>query len=276
MRIPILRAVVACALTVAFVSFAFAQRGPQQPPMIKEGVTEKISEHVYVIPDGNVGMVPNVSIIVGTTGTFVVDTGLGARNGQAVMREVDKVSRTADLYLATTHFHPEHDLGAHGFPPRTKMIRSRDQLAELQESGLETAKRFAGFSPASGKPGDTVTLSGTSLQGTTVVSIGGQAALNVVVVNGSSVTAVVGPNAVTGPVSLTTPGGTAVAPGVFTILSTSAPTISDFGPTTGGAGAVIRIMGTGFAGALARRRSSAVCFGESSIAIGTFTKSGSP
>jgi glyoxylase-like metal-dependent hydrolase (beta-lactamase superfamily II) len=148
MRIPILRAVVACAVTVACVSYAFAQRGPQQPPMIKEGVTEKISEHVYVIPDGNVGMVPNVSIIVGTTGTFVVDTGLGARNGQAVMREVDKVSKTADLYLATTHFHPEHDLGANGFPPRTKMIRSRDQLAELQEGGLEMAKRFASFSPA--------------------------------------------------------------------------------------------------------------------------------
>ncbi|HET9362512.1 MAG TPA: hypothetical protein VFO58_22335, partial [Vicinamibacterales bacterium] len=148
MRIPILRPVVACAVTVAFVSFAFAQRGPQQPPMVKEGVTEKISEHVYVIPDGNVGMVPNVSIIVGTTGTFVVDTGLGARNGQAVMREVDKVSKNADLYLASTHFHPEHDLGANGFPPRTKMIRSRDQLAELQEGGLDMAKRFASFSPA--------------------------------------------------------------------------------------------------------------------------------
>jgi glyoxylase-like metal-dependent hydrolase (beta-lactamase superfamily II) len=148
MQIPIPRAVVACALTFAFVSFAFAQRGPQQPPMVKEGVTEKISEHVYVIPDGNVGMVPNVSIIVGTTGTFVVDTGLGTRNGQAVMREVDKVSRNGDLYLASTHFHPEHDLGANGFPPRTKMIRSRDQLAELQEAGLEMAKRFASFSPA--------------------------------------------------------------------------------------------------------------------------------
>jgi glyoxylase-like metal-dependent hydrolase (beta-lactamase superfamily II) len=143
----ILRVVVFCALTGAFVSIAVAQRGPQQPPLVKEGVTEKISEHVYVIPDGNVGMVPNVTIVVGTTGTFVVDTGMGARNGQAVMREVDKVSKTPDLFLATTHFHPEHDLGAHGFPPRTKMIRSRDQQAELQEAGLEMAKRFASFSP---------------------------------------------------------------------------------------------------------------------------------
>jgi glyoxylase-like metal-dependent hydrolase (beta-lactamase superfamily II) len=123
-----------------------AQRGPLQPPLIKEGVTEKITEHVYVIPDGSVPIVPNVGIIVGTKGALVVDTGLGARNGQAIMREVAKVNKGGDLYLAVTHFHPEHDLGAGGFPANTKMIRSRDQQADIDEFGLETAKRFAGFS----------------------------------------------------------------------------------------------------------------------------------
>ena len=123
-----------------------AQRGPQQPPLIKEGVTEKITEHVYVIPDGSVPIVPNVGIIVGSKGALVVDTGLGARNGQAIMREVAKVNKGGELYLAVTHFHPEHDLGAGGFPANTKMIRSRDQQADIDEFGLETAKRFAGFS----------------------------------------------------------------------------------------------------------------------------------
>src|SRR5262245_13962927 len=123
-----------------------AQRGPQQPPLIKEGVTEKITEHVYVIPDGSVPIVPNVGIIVGSKGALVVDTGLGARNGEAIMREVAKVKKGGDLYLAVTHVHPEHDLGAGGFPANTKMIRSRDQVAEIDESGLETAKRFASFS----------------------------------------------------------------------------------------------------------------------------------
>ena len=64
-----------------------AQRGqPLPPPMIKEGVTQKIAEHVYVIPDFDVVLVPNVSIVVGTRGTLVVDTGMGAKNGQAVRR----------------------------------------------------------------------------------------------------------------------------------------------------------------------------------------------
>jgi glyoxylase-like metal-dependent hydrolase (beta-lactamase superfamily II) len=123
-----------------------AQRGPLQPPLVKEGVTEKISDHVYVIPDGSVPVVPNVGIIVGSRGAFVVDTGLGARNGQAIMREVAKVSKAGELYLAVTHFHPEHDLGAGGFPATAKMLRSRNQQADIDEFGLETAKRFAGFS----------------------------------------------------------------------------------------------------------------------------------
>ena len=126
---------------------ASAQRGPLQPPLIKEGVTEKVSEHVYAIPDGSVPLVPNVAIIVGSKGTLVVDTGLGAKNGEAIMREVGKVRKGGDLYLAVTHFHPEHDLGAGGFPATTKMLRSRDQQADIDEFGLETTKRFASFSP---------------------------------------------------------------------------------------------------------------------------------
>jgi len=135
-------AVAACIL----LGQVAAQRGPQQPPLIKEGATEKISDHVYVIPDGSVPVVPNVGIIVGSRATFVVDTGLGARNGQAIMREVGKVSKNGELYLAVTHFHPEHDLGAGGFPANTKMLRSRDQQADIDEFGLDTAKRFASFS----------------------------------------------------------------------------------------------------------------------------------
>jgi glyoxylase-like metal-dependent hydrolase (beta-lactamase superfamily II) len=130
---------------------AAAQRATQQPlpePLVREGVTQKISDHVYVIPDASVTLVPNVGIIAGSRGVLVVDTGLGNRNGQTVLREVEKISRTGDLYLATTHIHPEHDLGAGAFPARTRMIRSRDQEMEIAETGLQLSQRFSGFSPA--------------------------------------------------------------------------------------------------------------------------------
>lgn len=128
-----------------------AQRGPLPAPMIKEGVTQKIAEHVYVIPDFDMVLVPNVTIVVGSRGALVVDTGMGARNGQAIMREVEKVSKGQELYLVATHIHPEHDLGAGGFPARTKMVRSKEQEADIQETGLSTARIFANFSPVIGE-----------------------------------------------------------------------------------------------------------------------------
>lgn len=160
-----MRALTSAALALSFVFAALATgigqsqtpgrrgapgpggRGAAPPPLVRADATEKISEHVYVIPDDNVGMVPNVGIIVGSRATLVVDTGLGARNGRTVMSEVEKVSPNEELYLVTTHVHPEHDLGAGGFPAHTQMIRSRDQVAEIKETGLQMAKAFSGFSP---------------------------------------------------------------------------------------------------------------------------------
>jgi glyoxylase-like metal-dependent hydrolase (beta-lactamase superfamily II) len=136
-------------IVFAAVGVAAAVSALAQPinPVVREGVTEKISDHVYVIPDASVPLVPNVGIIVGTRGTFVVDTGLGPRNGEAVLRETKKVARGAELYLATTHFHPEHDLGASAFPANTQLLRSTDQQKDIDEFGLQLAKTFSGRSP---------------------------------------------------------------------------------------------------------------------------------
>jgi glyoxylase-like metal-dependent hydrolase (beta-lactamase superfamily II) len=113
----------------------------QQPapptPLIRENVTVKLSEHVYAIPDGNVGGVPNVGIIVGSKATLVVDTGLGLRNGQTVLREVGKVSKNGDLYIVATHFHSEHTLGEAAFPASAKLIRARAQQRDIDEFGVQ-------------------------------------------------------------------------------------------------------------------------------------------
>ena len=125
--------------------------GNLPPPMVKEGVTVKVAPHSYVIPDGNVVLVPNVGIVVGSKATLVVDTGMGPKNGAAVMREVAKVSRNTDLYLVTTHFHAEHVAGIAAFPPQTKYVISRMQQQDLDELGADLTKRFAGGSPVMGE-----------------------------------------------------------------------------------------------------------------------------
>jgi glyoxylase-like metal-dependent hydrolase (beta-lactamase superfamily II) len=116
-------------------------------PLVREGVTEKISEHVYVIPDNNVGAVPNVGFIVGTRATLIVDTGMGKQNGETVLREAQKLNSKNALYLVTTHIHPEHDLGAHAFPTTTKLIRARAQVDEIASAGMATANAFRSRSP---------------------------------------------------------------------------------------------------------------------------------
>ena len=98
----------------------FFQQATPPVPLIRENVTVKVSEHVYVISDGSVGGVPNVGIIVGNKATLVVDTGLGPRNGQTVLKEVGKVSKNADLLVMATHFHAEHVLGESAFPSTAK------------------------------------------------------------------------------------------------------------------------------------------------------------
>jgi glyoxylase-like metal-dependent hydrolase (beta-lactamase superfamily II) len=144
----------AAAAGVALWSNIMAGQQPPQnlpDPIVRENVTVKLAPHSYVIPDGNVVLVPNIGIVVGTGATLVVDTGMGPRNGAAVMREVGKVSRNSKIFLVTTHFHAEHVAGISAFPAGTTYIISRQQQKDLDELGPDLTKRFATFSPGIGE-----------------------------------------------------------------------------------------------------------------------------
>ena len=117
-------------------------------PIVKEGKTVKVSPHVYLIPDERVGMVPNVGIIVGTRATLVVDPGMGQKSGEAVLREMDKVSKNKDIYLVNTHFHPEHTTGDLAFPASAKLLRAAAQQEDVDEMGMKWVAIFANRGPA--------------------------------------------------------------------------------------------------------------------------------
>ena len=133
-----------CAVAVAAVSPVMAQVAP---PVVREGVTVKVSEHVYVIPDGKVGAVPNVGIVVGTRGTLVVDPGMGRASGDAVLNEVKKIGKGGELYIVNTHFHPEHTTGELAFPPGAKVLRAAAQQRDIDEVGLKWVETFRARSP---------------------------------------------------------------------------------------------------------------------------------
>jgi glyoxylase-like metal-dependent hydrolase (beta-lactamase superfamily II) len=144
-----MRSSLRCIVTALALLGAAAPLVAQTPPapIVKVEGLRQISPHVHIIPDNSVPLVPNVGYIVGDRAALVIDTGLGPRNGAAVYEVAKRLAGAKALYLVTTHFHPEHDLGAQAFPDSTKLIRSTDQVKEIAESGLQLAKVFASRSP---------------------------------------------------------------------------------------------------------------------------------
>src|SRR5258707_7800675 len=105
-------------MTSAVVA-AWAQDGAGTSPL-------KLSDHVTVVLQGQPGAQSNVGIVVGSKGTLVIDSGLGPRNGAILATLARQLAPTATtLYVAATHFHPEHMMGESGFPASAIIVRSK-------------------------------------------------------------------------------------------------------------------------------------------------------
>ena len=75
----------------------------------------------------------------------MIDPGLGKRNGEAVLREVAKVSKNTELFVASTHFHAEHTTGIVAFPAPAKYVNSTVQDEEFSPlRGGSSSRRFLG------------------------------------------------------------------------------------------------------------------------------------
>jgi IPT/TIG domain len=116
------------------------------------------------------------------------------------------------------------------------------------------APTISGFSPPSGPVGTSVTITGTDLTGASAVTFHGTSATTFSVDSATQVTATVPPGATTGPIAVTTAGGTATSASDFTV-TVPAPTVSSFTPASGAVGTVVTVNGTNMASA------SAVSFG---------------
>ena len=134
----------AALLILAIPAMAQQPAATAPPSLVREGVTEQLTPHVWAIPDGSANLVPNVGIVVGKKAVLVVDTGMGARNAETVLKEVAKVGAGKPIYIVTTHVHPEHDMGAHAFPKDSRLIRSKTQVEDIADgAGMRLVPVFA-------------------------------------------------------------------------------------------------------------------------------------
>jgi hypothetical protein len=110
------------------------------------------------------------------------------------------------------------------------------------------APSISGYSPSSGPVGTSVTISGSGFTGATSVTFNGAPA-TFTVNSDTQVTATVPSDATSGPIGVTTPGGTATSSSSFTVtVPPAAPSISGFSPTSGRQGTVVTVTGGGFTG----------------------------
>jgi glyoxylase-like metal-dependent hydrolase (beta-lactamase superfamily II) len=138
---PSTYAIVCAASALLALPFLRAQNSAAQQG-VPENAVMRVSDHVHAI----LGF-PNIVFVVGSRGTLVVDTGMGVPNGTIVVREAQKLAKGPNLYLTTTHFHPEHAAGEQAFPAQTVIIRPAVQQQELEKHGEEFLEMFRGFNP---------------------------------------------------------------------------------------------------------------------------------
>ena len=117
---------------------------------------------------------------------------------------------------------------------------------------------FPEMTPTSGAVNASIQLLGLNFTGATAVTFGGVAATNFTVNSNTLITAGVPAGAVTGPIAVTAPGGTATTLGTFTVLPGSVGVTVI--PASATAGTQVTLNGTGFTGA------TAVTFGGVSAA----------
>lgn len=123
---------------------------PPEPvaPTIDPSRLTEVARNVWVIDDARVPLVPNVGIVLGTHSALVVDTGMGPRNGAAVLQVAKRLAGTRRLILTLTHFHPEHGYGAQAFKGEATIVYNAAQRQELEAKGDGYLALFRGMGPA--------------------------------------------------------------------------------------------------------------------------------
>jgi RHS repeat-associated protein len=110
-------------------------------------------------------------------------------------------------------------------------------------SNFTVKPNITSFTPTSGAVGASVTITGTTFTGATSVKFNGTSATFHVDLS-TQITTTVPANATTGPISVTTAGGTATSSTSFTV----APRLTSFTPSSGAVGTSVAISGANFTG----------------------------
>lgn len=110
------------------------------------------------------------------------------------------------------------------------------------------APSITDFMPPSGRAGAVITVTGSGFTSTYAVSLGGTPARRFAVASDTLLTLTVAAGAQTGPITVSTLGGTVTSTQRFTFEGEPAPTLEGFAPGSGRPNDPVTLTGTGFTG----------------------------
>jgi glyoxylase-like metal-dependent hydrolase (beta-lactamase superfamily II) len=111
-------------------------------PLVDARFPCEIAEHIWIIPDRRIFLVPNIGIVVGKKAALVIDCGLGPQCGKQVIEAAEKIAPGRQLILTQTHAHPEHVFGALPFKNRAQIFLNRQQNEYLVKKGPTLLQLF--------------------------------------------------------------------------------------------------------------------------------------
>jgi glyoxylase-like metal-dependent hydrolase (beta-lactamase superfamily II) len=121
---------------------------PYPDPIVQVTDVQELARDLVVIPNRRVQLVPNIGVIGGTHSVLVIETGIGPRNAEKVLKFATDYAKGRRLYLTTTHFHPEHAFGAEVFAGQATFLVNQAQADDLATKGPGYIDNFRGL----GKP----------------------------------------------------------------------------------------------------------------------------
>ncbi|RVX40846.1 glyoxylase-like metal-dependent hydrolase (beta-lactamase superfamily II) [Nonomuraea polychroma] len=114
-------------------------------PVVDLAGLRELARDMVVISNRRVPLVPNIGVIGGRHSVLVVETGMGPRNAETVLKFAADYAKGRKLYLTTTHFHPEHAFGARTFAGEATYLINRDQAEDLRLKGPGYVGMFRGL-----------------------------------------------------------------------------------------------------------------------------------
>jgi hypothetical protein len=240
-------------------AFAIIESAPVTDQAFTNNTVSGRGLRIGVVDPGSQGIRPqNVTITGNTSNSAEPPAAIEVHN-------VDTLTVTGNTIPLTNGTMTSVDntcyvsVSANSYPGGTSQLTVNNAPTSCATSAPTTsptgsAPTLSSFSPGSGSPGAAVTISGSNLTGATAVTFNGAAAV-FTVNSASQITSTVPNGATSGPINVTTPGGTATSSASFTVTvptpTITTPTISSFSPGSGSPGTAVTISGSNLTGATA-------------------------